>query len=89
MAGLRGVHEEGRGAGGGQRGGDLACHMAGFAQTRDDHAALGFPNEIDGGGEGRPERTGKGCGNRGDAAAPGIERAQRRRHGGVRVIGAG
>ena len=40
MAGFGGMHEERRGAGGGQRRGDLAADMAGLAHTRDDHPAL-------------------------------------------------
>ena len=39
MAGLGRMQEEGRRAGAGQRGGDLAADMAGLAQAGDHHAA--------------------------------------------------
>ena len=42
MAGLGGVHEEGRRAGGGERRRDLARDMAGLAEPGDDDAALGL-----------------------------------------------
>ena len=81
MAGFGGVHEEGGRAGGGQRSGDLARHMARFAEPGDDHPALGVADQIGGGGESRPERALKCGGNRGDAAGLGVERAQRRLNG--------
>jgi hypothetical protein len=39
VAGLGRVHEERRRAGAGQRGGDLAAHVAALAHAHDDHAA--------------------------------------------------
>ena len=57
MAGLRGMHEEGGRAGGGQRRRDLARDMARFAEPGDDDAALGLPDGLDGFGKGRPERA--------------------------------
>ena len=76
MAGLGGVHEEGGRAGGGERRGDLARDMARLAEPGDDDAALGLADQFDGGGKGRPERALQGRRDRGDAAGPGIERAQ-------------
>ena len=89
MAGFGGVHEERRRAGGGEGRGDLAADMAGFAEPGDDHAALGVADEIGRGGKGRAETDLQRRGDRGDAAALGVERAQGRLDGGVRGIGAG
>ena len=50
---------------------------------------LACADQVDGGGKGRPERALQGRRDRADAADPGIERAQRRLNGGVRVFGAG
>ena len=47
MAGFAGMHEEGRRAGGGEGGGDLAADMAGLADAGDDDAALPIADEID------------------------------------------
>ena len=55
MAGFGGVHEEGRRAGGGEGGGDLARHMAGLAEPGDDDAALGVADDFGGGGKRRAE----------------------------------
>ena len=75
MAGLGGMHEERRRAGGGKGGCDLAGDMAGFAEPGDDDAALGAANEI-----GRPRKGFTEIGSqrrfdRGDAAAFGLQGA--------------
>ena len=83
MAGLGGVHEKRRRAGGGKGRGDLAADVAGFAEAGDDQAALGAADQLGCGGKGRTQIGLQGSGERGDAAALGVQRAQRRLHGGV------
>ena len=68
---------------------DLAADMARLAEPGDDDAALGVADQVDGGGEGRPERALQRGRDRGDAAGFRIERAQGRLDGGARVVGAG
>ena len=51
MAGLAGMDELGRRAGGGERGSDLAADMTGLAHAADDDAALACQHEADGAGE--------------------------------------
>ena len=46
MAGLGGMHEEGRCAGGGQRRGDLAADMAALAHAHDDDPAAAFEHRL-------------------------------------------
>ena len=89
MAGLGGMDEEGGRAGGGEGGGDLARHMAGLAEPGDDQPPLGVANDIGGGGKRRAEIGLQRRGQRGDAAAIGLERTQRRLNGGVREFGPG
>jgi hypothetical protein len=60
-----------------------------FAQSGDDQPPFGVANEIDRGGKAGAEIGSKRGRYRGNAAALGIERAQRRLHGFVRVIGHG
>ena len=52
--------------------------MAGFAHAGDDHAALRGADQVDRGGEARTQPVAQGGGERVDAAAFGVERAQRR-----------
>ncbi len=51
VAGLAGMHVEGRCAGGGQGGGDLARDVAGLAHAGADHAATRFQHQPAGAGE--------------------------------------
>ena len=64
----------------------VARDVAGFSEPGDDDPAAGPQDEIDGCGKGRAERAPNRRGNRTDAADPGVERAQRRLNGGVRVV---
>ncbi len=89
MARFGGMHEKRRRAGGGERGGGLARHMAGLAQTRDDQSPPGVANEIGRGGKRDTEIGLQRRGQRGDAAGFGIEGAQSRRHGSGCRIGPG
>ncbi len=77
VARFAGMHEEGGRAGRGEGRGDLAPDVAGLAHAGDDQAALGVADQFDGGGEGRPKRALQRGRERGDAAALGLERAQR------------
>ena len=88
VAGFGGVDEEGRRAGRGQRRGDLARDMAGLAQPGDDDAALGLADQRRRRRR-RPAPSGpcSAAADRGDAAASGLERAQRRLNGGVASSG--
>ena len=52
MQGLGRVDEEGRRAGGGQRGGDLAAHMAALAHAHDGDAAAAAQHQLHRSGEG-------------------------------------
>ena len=63
--------------------------MAGLAKPGDDQPPFGVANEIGRGREGCAEIGLQRCGNRGNAAALGIEGAQGRRNGGVCEIGPG
>jgi hypothetical protein len=47
MRGLGRVHEERRRAGGGQRGGDLAAHVAALAHAHDDDTVLAAQDRLD------------------------------------------
>ena len=67
----------------------LRADMAGFAEPGDDQPALGVANEIGGGGKRRAEIGLQRRGDRGDAAAFGLERTQGRLNGGVRGFGPG
>ncbi|MNT30475.1 hypothetical protein D3C72_1662710 [compost metagenome] len=58
MAGLARVDIEGRGAGGGQRGGDLARHMAGFAHPGGHYPALALQHQLAGLAEGIAQPVG-------------------------------
>ncbi len=89
MAGLGGVDEEGRRAGGGKGRGDLAADMAGLAESGDDQPALGVPDQLGGSGKGHAEIGLQRRRQRGDPAAFGVERAQGRLDGGINGIGAG
>ena len=55
VAGLGRVHEEGGGAGAGQRGGDLAADVAGFAHAGHDHPAAAAKTNAAGARKIRPE----------------------------------
>jgi hypothetical protein len=59
--------------------------MPGLAEPRDDDAALGFADNVDGLGEGDPERALKCCRKRADAAEARIERAQCRLDSSIRT----
>ena len=85
MAGLGGVDEKRRGAGGSKRRRDLAADMAGFAEPGDDQPALGVADQFGGGSKGGAEIGLQRRGERDDAAAFGVQRAQCRLHGGVRL----
>ena len=76
MVGFGGVDEERGGAGGGERGGDLATDMAGLAEAGDDQPAFGREDGFGGGGEWRAEVGLQRGGERGDATGLGIERPQ-------------
>ena len=89
VARFGGVDEEGGGSGRGEGGGDLARHMPGLAEPGDDHATLRLADQVDGGGKRRSKRPAQRGGDRGDAAAFGVKRAQRRLNGRVRVVGTG
>ena len=89
MARFGRMHEKGRRSGRSQRRRDLARDMARLAEPGDDDAALGLPDQVDGAGERRAERTLQRCGDRRDAAGADLERAQRRLDGGISVPGAG
>ena len=71
------MHEQRRRAGRGEGRGDLAPDMAGFAHAGDDDAALRGADQLDRGGEGRAQPVAQGARERVDAAALGVERAQR------------
>ena len=71
------MHEQRRRAGGGEGRGDLAPDMAGLAHAGDDDAALRGADQVDRGGEGRAQPVAQRGGERVDAAAFGVERAQR------------
>ncbi len=76
----RRMDEEGRRAGGGERGGDLAADVAGLAHAGDDQAAAARrADQVDGGLERlrqvAPDRRDEGR----DAASLGLQRAQRAR----------
>ena len=85
MAGVGGVYEECRRAGGGERRRDLAADMAGLAHAGDDDAAACVADRFDGGDERGAEAIAHGGRQGGDAVALGVERAQRR--GDVRACG--
>ena len=85
MAGVGGVHEECRRAGGGQRRRDLSADMAGLAHAGDDDAATRVADRFDGGDERGAEAIAHGGGQRGDTVALGVQRAQCR--GDVRACG--
>ena len=78
MARFARMHEQRRRSGGGEGRGDLAPDMAGFAHAGDDHPALRGADQVDGGGEGRAQSVAQCGGERIDAAAFGVERAQAR-----------
>lgn len=46
MAGLGRMHKVGGRAGRGQRGGDLASHIAQFTHAADDHPSFGLPQQC-------------------------------------------
>ena len=83
MACLGRVNEKRRRAGGGEGRRDLAADMAGFAEACDDQPALGAADQLGRGGKGRTEVGLQRRGERGDAAALGVQRAQCRLHRGV------
>src|SRR3712207_1980251 len=72
------MDEQGRGAGGGQRCGDLARHMAGFAHAADDDPPARSGDPLDRRREGGAEVTGEGPHEDGDAVPLGFESAEGR-----------
>ncbi len=54
----------------------LRADVAGLAHAGDDDAALRGADQVDGGGEGGAETVAQGGGQRVDAAAFGVQRAQ-------------
>jgi hypothetical protein len=78
MAGLGRMHEEGRRAGGGERGRDLVRHMPGLAHAADDQPAADAADQLDRFHERRAELVSERGRQRGDAAAFRFQRAHRR-----------
>ena len=88
MARLARMHEHGRRAGGGEGRGDLAGDVTGLADAGDDHAAAGVADGRDRGGEVIAKTVAQRGGERIDAAAFRIERAQRGFDRGLRALAA-
>ena len=78
VAGLGRMDEEGRRAGRGERGGDLAADMAALAHAGDDDPAGGGADDLDGAGEGGGEPVFEGGEQRVEPGALGGDGAQRR-----------
>ena len=76
VAGFARMHEQRRRSGGGEGGGDLAPDMAGFAHAGHDHPALRGADQVDRRGEARAQAVAQRGGERIDAAAFRVERAQ-------------
>ena len=85
MVGLRRMHEEGRRAGRGERGGDLGADMPALADAGDDDPAPDRGNQLYGAGESFGKAVVQRFGKSRDARLFGGDGSQRRRDRGASV----